>query len=98
MSSTFRVDTARIAAASGDIQRIAASIESEVRAMMGKLNALQDSWQGSAAGNFAAVSQDWSATQEKVRVSLQNISTALRLAGDDYQLVEDANRMRFTPQ
>lgn len=98
MSSTFRVDTARISAASGDIQRIAGSIESEVRAMMSKLNALQDCWQGSAAGNFAAVSQDWNATQEKVRVSLQNISMALRLAGEDYQLVEDANRTRFTPQ
>lgn len=98
MSSTFRVDTARIGAASGDIQRIAGTIEAEVRAMMGKLNALQDCWQGSAAGNFSAISQEWNATQEKVRTSLQNISTALRVAGEDYQLVEDANRMRFTPQ
>ena len=32
MSNTFAVDTARIAEASGDIERIAATIESEVRA------------------------------------------------------------------
>ncbi|MCE0486090.1 WXG100 family type VII secretion target [Ornithinimicrobium sediminis] len=98
MSTTFSVDTARIAAASGDIQRIAASIESEVRAMMGTLTALQDCWRGSAAGSFAAVTQDWSATQERVRQSLQQISVTLKTAGDDYDLVEQANRARFMPQ
>lgn len=97
MSNTFAVDTARIAAASGDIERIAASIESEVRAMMAKLNALQDCWRGTAAGNFQAVSQDWSATQERVRTSLQQISTTLRTAGQDYAMVEQTNQMRFTP-
>lgn len=96
MSTTFSVDTARIAAASGDIQRIAGSIESEVRAMMAKLNALQDCWRGSAAGNFAAVTQDWNATQERVRASLQQISTTLKVAADDYDMVEQANRTRFT--
>ncbi|MFX0538907.1 WXG100 family type VII secretion target [Ornithinimicrobium sp. Y1847] len=98
MSNIFAVDTARIAAASGDIERISASIESEVRAMMAKLNALQDCWRGSAAGNFQSVSQDWSATQERVRASLQQISTTLRTAGQDYEMVEQTNRMRFTPQ
>ena len=45
MSSRFQVDTARIQAASGDITRISGEIESSVKAMMGKLNALQDAWQ-----------------------------------------------------
>lgn len=97
MSNTFAVDTARIAASSGDIERIAATIESEVRAMMAKLNALQDCWRGSAAGSFQSVTQDWSATQERVRTSLQQISTTLRTAGQDYELVEQTNQMRFTP-
>lgn len=98
MSTTFSVDTARIAEASGDIQRIAASIETDVRAMMARLTALQDCWRGAAAGSFAAVTQDWSATQERVRVSLQQISATLKTAGDDYDLVEQANRARFMPQ
>ena len=46
MSTTFAVDTARIAAASGDIQRISAQIEGDVRAMMARLNGLQDCWRG----------------------------------------------------
>ena len=40
----------------------------------------------------------WCATQERVRASLQQISTTLRTAGQDYELVEQTNRMRFTPQ
>ncbi|HSP59506.1 MAG TPA: WXG100 family type VII secretion target [Ornithinimicrobium sp.] len=95
MTDTFAVDTARIAAASGDIERISATIEAEVRAMMGKLTALQDCWQGSASAGFQAVTQDWGATQERVRSSLQQISTTLRTAGQDYELVEQTNRMRF---
>lgn len=98
MSNTFSVDTARIAAASGDIQRIASQIETDVRAMMARLNALQDCWRGAAAGSFAGVTQDWSATQEQVRHSLAQISLALKSAGEEYDLVEQNNRMRFTPQ
>lgn len=98
MSTTFAVDTARIAAASGDIDRIAATIESEVRAMHAKLNGLQDCWRGTAAASFQAVLQDWGVTQERVRASLQQVGVTLRTAGQDYDLVEQANRMRFTPQ
>ncbi|MDO5740575.1 MAG: WXG100 family type VII secretion target [Ornithinimicrobium sp.] len=97
MTNTFAVDTARIAAASGDIERIAATIESEVRAMMAKLVGLNDCWQGAASANFQSVTQDWSGTQERIRASLQQISLTLRTAGQDYELVEQANRMRFTP-
>lgn len=96
MSTTFAVDTARITAASGDIQRISAQIEGDVRAMMARLNGLQDCWRGAAAGNFADITQQWSATQEQVRASLQEISVALKTAGEDYDLVEQANRQRFT--
>jgi WXG100 family type VII secretion target len=98
MSAMFAVDTARIAEASGDIQRISAQIESDVRAMMARLHGLQDCWRGGAAGNFTAVTEQWSATQEQVRTTLQQISVALKTAGEDYDLVEQANRMRFTAQ
>jgi 6 kDa early secretory antigenic target len=97
MSKQFAVDTARIAAASGDIERIAGTIESEVRAMMSMLTGLDDCWRGSAAVSFRSCTQDWGVTQERVRASLQQISTTLRTAGQDYEMVEQVNRMRFTP-
>ncbi|GAA1164514.1 hypothetical protein GCM10009584_01730 [Ornithinimicrobium humiphilum] len=96
MSNHFAVDTARLAAASGDVERIAGTIDSEVRAMMASLVALQDCWQGSASARFQAVVQDWRATEERVTASLQQISSTLRMSGQDYEQVEQANRMRFT--
>ncbi len=96
MSNHFAVDTARIAAASGDADRIAATIESEVRAMMATLVALQDCWQGSASARFQAVVQDWRSTEERVTSSLQQISSTLRLTGQDDELVEQTNQARFT--
>lgn len=98
MSNAYSVDTARIRESAADIDRIAASIEGEVRAMMARLTALQDVWRGTAAGTFAGLTQEWGATQERVRTSLQHISTALRVAGEDYEAAEQANLSRFTPQ
>ena len=98
MSSVFKVDTGQITAASGDINRLAGEIESGVKAMMGKLNALQGSWQGSAATNFAQVSEDWRRTQDQVRDSLQRISMALGQAATQYGDTEHANTRMFTPR
>ena len=64
--------------------------------MMAKLTALQDCWQGSASARFQAVMQDWRSTEEQVRASLQQVSSTLRLTGQDYEQVEATNRMRFT--
>jgi len=96
MSSTFQVDTARIEGAAGDITRISAEIESNVNAMMSRLTALQDAWQGSAATNFQGVVRDWEGTQRRVRESLDTISQALARAGQQYSEVERANTSMFT--
>ena len=95
MSSRFQVDTARIQAASGDITRISGEIESSVKAMMGKLSALQDAWQGSAATSFQGVTREWERTQLTVRESLDSISAALHRAGAQYSEVEQANTGMF---
>lgn len=95
VTSIFRVDTDRIATASADIRRISGSIDSEVRAMMARLTDLQGSWQGSAATNFAALSDEWRRTQEQVRTSLDNISEALSVAGQQYASAEQANSTMF---
>lgn len=96
MSQKFQVDTARIAAAAGDITKISGDIEASVRAMRGRLNALQDAWVGSAASSFQAVTLDWERTQQVVRQSLDNISQALNRAGVQYSEVESANTSMFS--
>jgi WXG100 family type VII secretion target len=95
MSSQFQVDTDRIAAASGDITRIGADIDSQVGAMMARLTALQDAWTGSAASRFQGVASEWRSTQARVRESLDQISRLLAQAGQQYAAAEQRNASMF---
>ena len=83
MSSQFQVDTARIGAVAGDVQRISAEIEASVAAMMARLGGLQDAWQGEAAARFQGVVQEWRGTQSRVRESLEHISRKAYAQPDD---------------
>jgi early secretory antigenic target protein ESAT-6 len=96
MSSQYQVDTDRIQAASGDINRISADIDAQVAAMTSKLNGLQDAWKGSASDRFQGVVSEWRATQTRVRESLDHISRALAQAGTQYADAERANTSMFS--
>lgn len=94
MTAHFQVDTDRIAAASGDIARIAADIDGQVSAMLARLTALQDAWQGAAAVQFQGVVQQWQGTQRQVQAGLDGIGTVLGAAGARYAQTEaEAVRM-----
>jgi len=95
MSATFTVDTERISAASADIGQISAEIETQVGAMMGRLTALQDAWQGSASAGFQGVIAQWRGTQSQVRESLESINRLLQQAGVQYADIEQANTAMF---
>ncbi len=95
MSSQFQVDTDRITAASGDINRISADIDAQVSAMMARLTGLQDAWTGSAASRFQGVAHEWRGTQARVRGSLDHISRLLAQAGQQYAEAEQQNTSMF---
>ncbi|HET8614953.1 MAG TPA: WXG100 family type VII secretion target [Actinomycetales bacterium] len=95
MSSQYQVDTARIGAAAGDVQRISAEVDSSVAAMMARLTGLQDAWQGEASARFQGVVQEWRATQTRVRESLEHISRLLGQAGQQYAAAEQHNAALF---
>ena len=95
MSSQFQVDTDRIAAASGDISRIGADIDTQVAAMMARLTGLQDAWRGTASSRFQAVAHEWRGTQARVREALDQISHLLAQAGQQYAAAEQQNTSMF---
>jgi 6 kDa early secretory antigenic target len=95
MSSSFQVDTERIAAASGDISRISADIDAQVGAMMARLTALQDAWKGTAATRFQAVAHEWRGTQGRVREALDQIGRVLAQAGQEYATAEQQTAAMF---
>jgi WXG100 family type VII secretion target len=84
----FEVDSTQVTAASASVASSAQQIGSEVDRMMRQLLALQAGWQGQAATSFQHVVDEWRATQEKVRASLEEIHAALAVAGRQYAEVE----------
>ncbi|NIZ91143.1 WXG100 family type VII secretion target [Kineococcus rubinsiae] len=94
--STFQVDSAQVASASAAVQASSAAIAAETEGMLRNLQALEASWKGQAATGFQAVTAQWRATQERVRLSLEEIQRALATAGQQYADVEAANTRMFT--
>lgn len=93
--SHIAVDSERIEAAASSAARTADSLAADVDALMRQLNSLADSWQGSAAEGFQALASDWEGVQKQVHESLREINEALRLAGRQYDEVEQANALMF---
>jgi WXG100 family type VII secretion target len=88
MGTQFHVDTGRLQAAAGDIARISGEIDSQVAAMMGRLQSLQDAWTGTASSRFQSLAAEWQATQRQVRTSLDSIGQVLATAGVQYAEAE----------
>jgi WXG100 family type VII secretion target len=93
--SRFEVDSVQVGAAAGAVTGSVASITAEVDRMMRNLLELQGSWKGQAAGQFQVVVEDWRATQERVKASLEQISSALAVAATNYADVEQSNARMF---
>lgn len=93
--SQFQVDSQAVAAASGSVRSSAASVASEVDRMMRNLLDLQSTWKGQASSQFSACADEWRATQERVRQSLEHISQALGNAATNYDEVEQSNTRMF---
>ncbi|MGI8717756.1 MAG: WXG100 family type VII secretion target [Lapillicoccus sp.] len=91
----FTVDTERINAASVDIKRIAAEIESSVSAMRARLSGLQGAWTGAAATEFQGVVTEWHSLQQRVRQDLAQLGDLTARAGGSYQETEDGVRGMF---
>jgi WXG100 family type VII secretion target len=91
----YEVDSSQVEAASSAVLVSAQSISEEVDRMMRHLLDLNGSWRGQAAASFQSVIADWQTTQERVRVSLEEIQRALATAGRQYAEVESATAALF---
>ena len=92
----FQVDSAQVTQASAAVAASAQQIGSEVDRMMRQLLDLQAGWQGQAATSFQHVVAEWRVTQETVRTALDEIHTALAVAGRQYAEVEAGAARMFT--
>lgn len=89
------VDTDRIAAAAGDITRLADSIRADVSELRGRMSALDGSWEGPAKAEFLRVMHDYQGLQSKVNESLTDIAGLTNRVSAAYLEHENATRALF---
>ncbi|GII97659.1 WXG100 family type VII secretion target [Sediminihabitans luteus] len=86
--TSYEVDSARVAQASGAVSGSVTAMRGEVQAMMRHLHDLQSVWRGSAATAFGGLMAQWQATQVQVESVLDDITAALGSAARTYEDAE----------
>lgn len=76
----YAVDSEQIQSSAAAVSGSISQIRNAVSGMYANLNALQGVWQGGAATQFNAVSQQWHAAQQQMEQSLEAIQNALSQA------------------
>ncbi|MGW5237557.1 WXG100 family type VII secretion target [Monashia sp. NPDC004114] len=89
------VDTDRIAAAAGDINRLADTITSSTAELRGRLAGLGADWQGPAKIEFERVMHDYQRIQTQMTESLAEIGRLTLKASAAYAEQEQATRSLF---
>jgi 6 kDa early secretory antigenic target len=90
----YEVDSDQVAQASAAAGRSVAAVRAEVAGLLRHLTDLQAGWRGGAATAFGGVLAEWSATQQRVEVSLDQITAALGAAASTYAEAEqNASRL-----
>ncbi|MCB2177276.1 MAG: WXG100 family type VII secretion target [Actinomycetales bacterium] len=84
----YEVDSDLVARASSAAGASVSAIRSEVNALLRHLTDLQAGWRGGAASAFGTVLADWTATQQRVEASLDQITAALGAAAQQYDAAE----------
>ncbi len=91
----FEVDTGEMGRARGAVGACAAQVAADVDELGRHLAELGATWQGEAAGAFAAVMARWQAVHEQVRAALTEVEHALEVTGRAYDEAEGSARRMF---
>jgi WXG100 family type VII secretion target len=89
------VDTERIAAAAGDIQRNSQAIESNMSELRGRLSGLDGSWEGPARLEFMRVMQEHQTLQARLAQNLGDIGRMTLQVSSAYAEHETRTRALF---
>ena len=89
------VDTEVIAAAAGDINRLAESIQSDVATLRGRLASLDGAWEGPAKAEFVGVMHDYQSAQARMNEVISDIGSLTSRVAGAYLEHENATRALF---
>lgn len=94
----YAVNSGDIAQHANDVTVIASQIQGSMDQMRRKLESLQGTWTGAAAGQYAVLHGEWQRAQGNVRDTLRDISRALGGASRAYSSTEIDVKNAFVPR
>jgi early secretory antigenic target protein ESAT-6 len=92
----YHVDSEEVAAAAARSTRSGETIRAEVAALVGSLQALEGTWQGTASTAFAGVLAQWRSAQAQVEAALGSLTQALGAAAAGYAEAESTAARMFS--
>lgn len=70
-------------------------IQSQLRTLMGRLDALAPAWTGASAASFQQLRMRWNENAEKLNAALVDIAQAIRQSGQQYGASDEAAQSGF---
>jgi WXG100 family type VII secretion target len=88
---TLKVTTDDVHAKAQRVQSEAADLEAKVAKLTSDMQALADTWTGTASGKFQGLYHGWQGQARQIQSSLEQIGTSLNSVGTNYDQVEAQN-------
>ena len=91
----YQVTPDEIRAVASQLDNAKGQVDGILNQVKGQVNGLGDSWKGAAAGNFAALMQQWNRDTDALNQTLAEIASAMRQSATRYEETEAANAQGF---
>jgi WXG100 family type VII secretion target len=91
----FNTEVAVMQAGAGHVREVNALIDTDLKSLLSKLEALFGTWQGTASASFHQLKDQWVINEQKLNTALMGISDTLEVNSRNYDTTEQAATADF---
>lgn len=95
MAQHFNTEVAVMQDGAGRVRQVNEAIDSDLRSLLAKLEALFGTWQGSASASFHGLKEQWVFNEQKLNVALEGIADTLVTNSQGYGATEETATADF---
>ena len=92
----FRTEVPTMTQAAGHVAQVNAGIQGDLTRLMGQLEPLLGTWQGTASTTFHGVKERWNTNAMRLNEALLAISEQLATSSTNYATTEETNTSAFS--
>jgi WXG100 family type VII secretion target len=94
-NASFGTEMATMKTTANHVRDVNTQIDSSLRSLLSKLEALYSTWQGQGASSFHVLKDRWNDSTNRLNKSLEGISIAIDKTADQYRQSEEASDTGF---